>query len=171
MFREKSIQPTILSLIVAMACNRVIGRNNRLPWHLPADLKFFKRTTMGKTLLMGRRTHESIGRPLPGRINIVITRRRNYTAEGCIVAHSFEEALVAAGNVQEVVVLGGAACYARALPHADRVYLTKVQAEVEGDAWFPELESSQWEEVWREDHPSDAKHAYPYRFSQLERIR
>ena len=160
-----------LSLIVAMACNRVIGRNNRLPWHLPADLKFFKRTTMGKTLLMGRGTHESIGRPLPGRINILITRQQNYHSRGCVVAHSLEEALVAAGNVEELIVIGGATLYAETLPQASRIYHTRVRAEVAGDAWFPALEAGQWKEVWREDHPADAKHAYPYRFSQLERIR
>ena len=161
----------ILSLIAAMTPNRVIGRNNELPWHLPEDLRFFKRITMGKPLLMGRKTHESIGRPLPGRTNIVITRGQDYRAEGCIVAHSLEQALVAAGNVEEAMVIGGAALYELALPQADRIYLTRVRAELEGDAWFPPLDLSQWGEVWREDHPADAKHAYSYRFSQWERIR
>jgi dihydrofolate reductase len=124
---------------------------------------------MGKTLLMGRRTHESIGRPLPGRTNIVITRQQNYQSRGCIVAHSLKEAMVAAGNMEELVVIGGAMLYAETLPQASRIYLTRVRAEVEGDAWFPELEAGQWKEVWRADHPADARHAYRCSFSRLER--
>jgi len=159
----------ILSLIVAMAQNRVIGRNNRLPWHLPADLKWFKQITLGKPILMGRKTHESIGRPLPGRTNIVITRRHDYPAEGCIVAHSLAEAVTAAGTAEEIIVIGGASLYAQVLPWAARIYLTLVQAEPAGDTWFPALDPQDWQEVWREDHPADARHAYPYSFLRLER--
>lgn len=160
----------ILSLIVARAQNRVIGRNNRLPWHLPADLKWFKQITLGKPILMGRRTHESIGRPLPGRTNIVITYRHDYLAEGCLVAHSIEEALTVAGTAEEIIVIGGASLYAQVLPRAVRIYLTLVQVEAAGDAWFPVLDPQDWQEVWREDHPADARHACPYSFLRLERV-
>ena len=159
----------ILSLIVARAQNRVIGRNNRLPWHLPADLKWFKQITLGKPILMGRRTHESIGRPLPGRTNIVITHRHGYLAAGCLVAHSIEEALTVAGTAEEIIVIGGASLYAQVLPRAVRIYLTLVQVEAAGDAWFPVLDPQDWQEVWREDHPADARHACPYSFLRLER--
>jgi dihydrofolate reductase len=159
----------MLSLIVAMARNRVIGLGNRLPWYLPADLQFFKRITLGKPILMGRRTFESLGRPLPGRINIVITGQPDYQAEGCIVVHSLADALAAAGSVEEIMVIGGASLYAQTLERADRIYLTLVAAEPEGDVRFPELERGAWQEVWREDHPADARHAYPFSFILLER--
>jgi dihydrofolate reductase len=159
-----------IAIIVAMAGNRVIGRDNRLPWHLPADLRHFKQLTLGKPILMGRRTHESIGRPLPDRTNIVISRDRNYTAPGCIVAHSLDSALQAASGHAELMVIGGTELYRQLLPRAARIYLTLVHAEFEGDAFFPALEADDWREVERSDHPADEKNCCPYSFVRLERI-
>ena len=160
-----------LALIAALAHNRVIGRDNRLPWHLPADLRFFKRTTMGKPLLMGRRTWESIGRPLPGRRMIVLSRDPGYQAPGCTVARSLDEAVEIAGTVPEIMVIGGATLYQQTLPRAERLYLTLVEADVPGDAWFPEWDQRDWRLVWEESRPVDVEHAWPYRFQQWERIR
>jgi dihydrofolate reductase len=158
-----------LTLIAALTRNRVIGRDQRLPWRLPADLRFFKQTTMGKPLLMGRRTWESIGRPLPGRRMMVLTGQPGYSAPGCTVAHSLEEALTLAGAVPELMVIGGATLYAQTLPLAARLYLTVVDAEIPGDAWFPEWEPQEWRLDWEEAHPADADHAWPYRFQRWER--
>ena len=160
-----------LALIAALARNRVIGRDNRLPWHLPADLRFFKQTTMGKPLLMGRRTWESIGRPLPGRRMIVLSRDLDYQAPGCTVARSLDEALDVAGAVPELMVIGGAALYQQTLPGAERLYLTRVEADLPGDAWFPEWNERDWRLVWEEVHPADGDHAWPYRFQRWERVR
>jgi dihydrofolate reductase len=160
-----------LSVIVAMAANRVIGHENRLPWHLPADLQHFKQITMGKPILMGRKTYESIGRPLPGRTNIVITRDKNYVAEGCVVVHSMEEALKAAADSEEVMVIGGAEFYRQALPYAVTLYLTIVEGDFEGDAFFPELDDKQWHEVERTDYQPDEKNPHAYSFVRLERNR
>jgi dihydrofolate reductase len=159
-----------IAIVVAMAENRVIGRNNRLPWHLPADLRHFKQLTLGKPVLMGRRTHESIGRPLPERTNIVVTRDRTYTAPGCVVAHSLENALEAAAGCAEAMVIGGTELYQQLLPRADRIYLTLVHAEFEGDAVFPELPPAEWREVERTDCPPDEKNPWPYSFVRLERV-
>ena len=158
-----------LALIAALARNRVIGFNNRLPWHLPADLRFFKQTTMGKPLLMGRRTWESIGRPLPGRRMIVLSRDPGYQAPGCAVAGSLAAALEIAGAVPEIMVIGGALLYAQTLPLAARLYLTRVDVDVPGDAWFPEWEGRDWRLVAEEMHSADAEHAWPYRFQRWER--
>jgi len=160
----------MLSLIVAMSLNRVIGRANRLPWQLPADLQFFKRMTLGKPVVMGRKTFESIGRPLPDRVNIVITRQRDYRAEGCHVVRSLPEALALVEPAAEIMVIGGASLYVQALPGTERIYLTLVAVELGGDVWFPELDWAQWRQLWREDHPADARHAYPYSFILLERL-
>jgi dihydrofolate reductase len=160
-----------LALIAVLAHNRVIGRDNRLPWHLPADLRFFKRTTMGKPLLMGRRTWESIGRPLPGRRMIVLSRDPGYQAPGCTVARSLDEAVEIAGTVPEIMVIGGATLYQQTLPRAERLYLTLVEADVPGDAWFPEWDQRDWRLVWEESRPADVEHAWPYRFQQWERVR
>ena len=157
-----------LTLIAALAHNRVIGRENRLPWRLPADLRFFKQTTMGKPLLMGRRTWESIGRPLPGRRMIVLTGHPGYSAPGCTVAHSLDEALTLAGPVAEIMVIGGAALYAQTLPLAARLYLTLVEADIPGDVWFPEWNRPDWRLEWEEAHPADVDHAWPYRFQRWE---
>ncbi len=158
-----------LTLIAALARNRVIGRDNRLPWRLSADLRFFKRTTMGKPLLMGRRTWESIGRPLSGRRMIVLSRDPDYQAPGCTVAHSLEEAVELAGAVPELMVIGGASLYEQTLPLAERLYLTLVDADIPGDAWFPGWNPQEWQLVWEETHPADVDHAWPYRFQRLER--
>lgn len=158
-----------LTLIAALTRNRVIGRDQRLPWRLPADLRFFKQTTMGKPLLMGRRTWESIGRPLPGRWMMVLTGHPGYSAPGCTVAHSLDEALTLAGPVPEIMVIGGAILYAQTLPLAARLYLTLIETELPGDAWFPEWEPQEWRLDWEEAHPADADHAWPYRFQRWER--
>jgi len=159
-----------IAIVVAMAENRVIGRDNRLPWHLPADLRHFRQVTVGKPVLMGRKTHESIGRPLPERTNIVVTRDRCYESPGCIVVHSIESALRAAGDHEEVMVIGGTDFYRQMLPKADRIYMTLVHTEFEGDALFPELDEREWREVERVDCAPDENNPLPYSFSLLERI-
>ena len=159
-----------ITLIAALTRNRVIGRDNRLPWRLPADLRFFKQTTMGKPLLMGRRTWESIGRPLPGRRMIVLTGDSDYAAPGCTVVHSLDAALTAGGPVPEIMVIGGASLYVQTLSLARRLYLTRIEADLPGDAWFPEWDPGDWGLKWEEIHPADADHAWPYRFQRWERL-
>jgi len=147
----------IRSLVVAMARNRVIGRDNQLPWRLPADLAYFKRVTMGHPIIMGRRTYESIGRPLPGRLNIVVSRNPQFSAPGCTVVPSLAEAWRAAGDAEEVCVIGGTSIFAEALPAADRIHLTEVEAEVPGDTWFPEFDRGEWTEREVERHAPDER--------------
>lgn len=159
-----------LTLIAALTRNRVIGYENRLPWRLPADLRFFKQTTMGKPLLMGRRTWESIGRPLPGRRMIVLTNDLDYATPGCAVVHSLDEAVIVAGPAPEIMVIGGASLYAQTLPLANRLYLTRIETDLPGDAWFPECDSEDWRLEWEEAHPADGDHAWPYRFQRWERL-
>jgi dihydrofolate reductase len=159
-----------LSLVVAVDRNRLIGRDGGLPWHLPADLKRFKSITMGKPIIMGRRTHESIGRPLPGRRNIVLTQSERYAPPGCEVFHSLQAALDALHDLPEVVVVGGAALYVEALPLCARLYLTEVNADLTGDVYFPEFQPGEWREVSAEAHAADATHAHDYRFRVLDRI-
>ena len=159
-----------LALVVAMARNRVIGRDGTLPWHLPADLKRFRAITMGKPIVMGRRTHESIGRPLPGRRNIVLSRAPGYAAEGCEVFATLAAALAALQDVDEVMVVGGAALYAEALPHAQTLYLTEVDAAPAGDVYFPPFALDEWKEVACESCEADASNAHAYRFRVLERL-
>ena len=149
----------------------VIGRDNGLPWHLPADLQYFKQTTMGKPILMGRKTHESIGRPLPGRTNIVITRDTGYRAAGCVVVNSIDAALAAAGEQDEIMVIGGAEFYRQVLPHTDTIYLTRIHESFDGDTFFPELNGANWHEVERSDHAADAKNPHDYSFIRLDRVR
>ena len=162
-------------MIVAMAENRVIGRDNKLPWYLPNDLKYFKQVTMGKPILMGRKTYESIGKPLPGRTNIVITRNTSWQAEGVKVVHSLDEALTLARSIaeidgqQELMVIGGDQIYQSALPQADRLYLTEVHAEVEGDAYFAEFDRDRWQEVGRERFEAEGPNPYDYSFVVLDR--
>ncbi len=166
-----------LALIVAMSRNHTIGINNQLPWHLPGDLKFFKNTTMSKPIVMGRKTFESIGRPLPGRPNIVITRNSDFEAEGVAVVASLEEAIEQAArltvqaDVEEAMIIGGAEIYRQVLPLVDRMYITEVDAEIEGDAFFPEFDASQWRQTERESHAPCDKNPYPYSFVTYERIR
>ena len=159
----------IISIIVAMADNRVIGINNQLPWHLPGDMKWFRQNTLSKPIIMGRKTYESIGKPLPGRSNIIITREQDYHVEGGIIVHSIEQAMQAAGEAEEVMIIGGSSFYEQMLPQADQLYLTLVHANVEGDAWFPELDLNQWTEMEREDHDADDRNPYPYSFVHLKR--
>jgi len=158
-----------LSIIAAMDRNRLIGNNNQLPWHLPADLQFFKRTTLGKPILMGRKTFDSIGRPLPGRRNVIISRNPNYQAAGCDVVHSIEEALKLVKESEEVMLIGGATLYEQALPRAQRLYLTLIDAEFTGDAWFPDYpQLGNWHEVSREKQQADEKNRMDYTFVILE---
>jgi dihydrofolate reductase len=164
-----SAGPPLISLIVAMAQNGVIGRDNSLPWRLPEDLKRFRAYTLGKPILMGRKTFESLGRPLPGRTNLVLTRARSWSADGVIVVHSVEAALMQAASSDELVVIGGAEIYRLVLPVARRIYLTHVHADVPGDITFPEFDSTQWADVECSSQPADDEHAYPLTFVTLER--
>jgi dihydrofolate reductase len=158
-----------ISIIVAADDHGGIGSRGRLPWHLPHDLKRFKALTMGKPIVMGRKTWASIGRPLPGRRNIVISRQTDFDAPGAEVVGSLDAALAKAGDAPEVCVIGGAEIYRLALPLARRVHLTRVHATVDADAHFPDLDPARWEEVAREDHPADERHAYAYSFVELRR--
>lgn len=152
-----------------MARNRVIGRNNQLPWHLPAELAHFKRVTMGHPVVMGRRTYESIGKPLPGRLNIVVTRNRDFRAPGCTVVASLDAAWKAASDAREVCVIGGNSLFGATLPVADRIHLTEVDADVPGDTYFPEFDRGEWVEREIARHGADERHAYPFRMLLLER--
>lgn len=152
-----------------MARNRVIGVNNAIPWRLPDEQQLFKRLTMGHHIVMGRRTYESIGRLLPGRTTVVVTRQSDYAVPGAIVAHSLDDAINAAARDEEVFVIGGAELFKEALPRADRLHLTIVDAEPEGDTFMPEIDLANWEEVSREEHPADARHAHPYSYALYER--
>jgi len=159
----------LVSLIVAMAQNGVIGRDNALPWRLPEDLKRFKAFTLGKSILMGRKTYESIGRPLPGRANLVLTRDRKWIAAGVTVVYSVEQALTQTGPGKELVAIGGAEIYRLVLPFARRIYLTHVHADVPGDTFFPDFDSTQWADVECRAYPADQEHAFPLTFVTLER--
>ena len=160
----------VLSLIAAMADDRAIGIDNRLPWRLPADMQWFRRHTLGKPIVMGRKTFESFGgKPLPQRTNIVITTDKAYRAEGAVVVNSIDEALAAAGEAEEVMIIGGESFYRQMLPRADRFYLTLVHGKFEADAWFPEFDWNEWREVTREEHPVDEKNAWACSFIVLER--
>jgi dihydrofolate reductase len=153
-----------LALIVAKDQQGLIGKDNDLPWQLSADLHYFKKVTMGKPIIMGRNTHESIGRALPGRKNIIITKDQQYTAEGCFIVHSIKDALTECEDAEEAMVMGGASLYTQLLPQADKLYLTLVHANLEGDTWFPQWHPEQWQQISREDHPADDKNEYPYSF-------
>lgn len=161
----------LISLLVAVARNGVIGRDNKLPWHLPADLKRFKQLSVGKPVIMGRKTYDSIivqlGKALPDRKNIVVTRNADFKAPGCEVATSIDEAIRLAGDAQEVVVIGGGQIFEETLPIADRVYMTWVKADVPGDAYFPEVDWSKWRVSFREDHPEGKE--LPFEYVNYER--
>lgn len=152
----------MLSLIVAVAENGVIGARGALPWRLPDELAHFKRTTLGKPVLMGRHTWVSIGRPLPGRANVVLSRDPDFSARGAMVARDLDEALGMHAAAPEQIVIGGAALYAEALPRADRIYLTRVHARPAGDVFFPALASGEWGESLVAEHPADARHAHAF---------
>ncbi len=158
----------MISIIAAMAKNRVIGKDNKMPWHLPGDLKHFKTITMGKPMIMGRKTFESIGKALPGRRNMVITRQ-DLQFEHCEVYSSLELALEAVADEPEVMIVGGANVYEQVLPLTDRMYLTFVDLEVEGDTVFPAWDERQWREVASESHKADEKNPHDYRFVTLEK--
>ncbi len=159
-----------VSIIVAMGEGRVIGNaDNKMPWHLPADLKHFRKLTMGKPIVMGRKTHESIGRPLPGRHNIIITRDQNYVAAGCTVVNSLEDSLAAAGDAEELMITGGANIYAQFLPLTHCLYLTFVEGEFSGDVLFPPWQNGGWLEVSRQPHQADDKNPYNWTFAEYQR--
>jgi len=162
----------IVSLIVAVGRRNEIGKGGLMPWHLPADLKHFKATTLGKPVLMGRKTLAAIGRPLPERRNLVLTRDPAFSATGCERVGSLDEAVVRAAPAAELMVIGGGEVYRLAWPRADRIYLTRIQAEVEGaDTFFPPVSDTEWRQVSRDDRSSDAKNPYDYSFQVYERLR
>lgn len=161
----------MLSQIVAIGRNRVIGAGNALPWRLPDDLAHFRRLTLGKPVLMGRKTWESLGRPLPGRDNLVITRNPGYHAAGARVFASLDTALAACSDAPEIMLIGGAELYAQTLPICDRLYLTEIDAAPDGDAFFPALDPADWRETAAEPHPADARHAHAFTWRTLERVR
>ena len=157
-----------ISLVAAMGRNRVIGNKGKLPWHMPADLKYFRDKTKGKPVIMGRKTFDSMGKLLPNRTNIILTRDRHYKADGCIVADSADEALKSAGNAGEIMVIGGQKIFEQFMPIADRIYLTIIHADFEGDAYFPKY-GKEWKEASRERHNADEKNPYNYDFIVLEK--
>jgi dihydrofolate reductase len=165
-----------LAIVVAVADNGVIGRNNQLPWRLPNDLQYFKRVTLGKVVIMGRKTFESIGKPLPNRTNVVISRQPHFIADGTIVVQSLSQGMEFARNNAlasadgEVMVIGGAQIYTESLPLTQRLYLTQVHGEIAGDAFFPVINWREWKEVRRERHSADEKNPYDYSFVVLDRV-
>jgi len=159
-----------LSIIVAAAKNRIIGIDNALPWRLPADIAYFKALTMGHHIVMGRKTYESLGRPLPGRTSVIVTRDPGYAVPGCVVVHSLAEAIDACAGDDEAFFIGGENLYRQVLEVADRLYLTEVQAEVAGDAWFPEFDRKAWREISRKSCQADEKNPYSYDFVVYDRV-
>ena len=159
----------IISLIAAMGKDRVIGIANRLPWRLPADMKHFRALTLGKPVLMGRKTFDSIGKPLPGRTNIVVSQDPDFQPEGVTVARSVAEALAAGREADEIMVIGGASFYAQLLPQAQRLYITEIHHAFAGDAFFPAWDPREWREIERDDHAADGDNIYPYSFITLAR--
>jgi dihydrofolate reductase len=160
----------VIAIIVAVAENGVIGADNGLPWRLPDDLKRFKALSLGKPVVMGHRTFDSIGRPLPGRTNIVVSRQPGLAIDGVIVAGSLDAALAAAGAAPEIAVIGGAEIFRQALARTDTIHLTRVHARVDGDVFFPELDPAKWREVAVEHHAADERHLYAFSFITLQRI-
>lgn len=167
-------EPTRIAFIVAMDENRLIGRDGRLPWRLPDDMEWFRRHTIGKPCIMGRKTYESLPerfRPLPNRLNIVVTRRRDYAAPGTTVVHSVDEALEAAGDAAEVMIIGGGQLFTELLAQADRLYLTLIEAAESGDVYFPTMEPGEWIESYCQEHPTDDRHAYAFSWQIADRYR
>lgn len=161
---------TTLSMIVAHADNRIIGKDNDMPWHLPADLAYFKKTTLGKPVIMGRKTYDSIGRPLPGRQNIVISRDESLNIEGVEVVQSVEQALAVASGVDEIMVIGGGAIYAHCMPKADKLYITHIGAKIDGDTQFPDYDlENEWQMLASETRQADEKNAYVLHFNVYQR--
>jgi dihydrofolate reductase len=162
---------TLVSLVAAMAENRIIGRSGGLPWHLPDDLQHFKRLTVDHTVIMGRKTYDEMKRPLANRRNVVITRNREFHPRGVTVVPSLDEALALGATEREVFVIGGGEIFREALPRAGRIYLTVVHAQIDGDTWFPEFESDGWVLEEEVDHPADDRHAWPFTFRTYRRLR
>jgi dihydrofolate reductase len=160
-----------IAFVVARDRHGVIGKDGRLPWRLPDDMRHVRDLTVGKPLIMGRRTFDSIGRPLPNRVSIVLTRDPDFRCDGCLIARTIDEALALAGDAPEVIVFGGAGVFRDFLPRADRIYLTEVDTEAAGDTFFPQLDPKEWREVERQTHPADARHPFAFAFVLLERIR
>jgi len=160
----------MISIIVAVAQNNVIGKNNDLLWHIPRDMKHFKETTTGHHIISGRKTFESFGKPLPKRTNIIITRNKNYLQDGCIVVNSLENAINYAKNDTEIFIIGGGEIYKQALNYADRIYLTKVHHSFDGDTFFPEINPKEWKEIKKSDFDADEKNKYPISIITLEKI-
>src|SRR5690606_308269 len=161
----------MISLLVAMDKNRLIGKDNDLPWRLPADLAYFKRVTMGHPIIMGRKTYDSIGRPLPGRENIIVTRDTSYKMEGCKVIHSIDEILkLNEEHDQELFVIGGAEIFKEILPYSDRLYITEIDEEFEGDTYFPAFDKSEWKVISEEKGVKDEKNPYDYTFMVYEKM-
>ena len=161
----------MIAIVVAADENNVIGKDNQLIWHLPADLKHFKQITMGHPIIMGRKTYESIGKPLPGRTTIIITRQDGYEAEGCIVVNAIQEAIEKAKQLDEqAYLIGGAEIYKQALELTDTIYLTRIHHRFEGDTFFPEIKEDEWKSVSEEQHEPDEKNKYSYSFIKLERL-
>lgn len=158
----------MISLLVAMDQNRTIGKDNDLPWYLPADLKYFKKVTMGHPIVMGRKTYESIGKPLPGRENIIITRDHAYVVAGAKVVHTIQDAIDLAGN-EEVFVIGGAEIFKQILADSDRLYITEIEHEFDGDTYFPEINKNEWMVVSKEKGIKDEKNPYDYNFVVYEK--
>jgi len=158
-----------ITLVAAVGENGVIGKEGGLPWRLPDDLRHFRRVTLGKPVILGRKTFETLPGPLEGRINIVLTRREDFAAEGCLVARTIDEALALAGDAEEIIVAGGSDVYRAFLPRARRFHLTRVHARAAGDTYFPEIDESEWVEVSREEHPRDDRHAHAFTFLLLEK--
>ena len=158
-----------LSIVVAMDENRLIGKDNKLPWHLPADLAYFKKITTGKSIVMGRKTYDSIGRPLPNRRNIVISRNSKTLITGCEVLTSIDEVLSTTKDEDEVMIIGGASLCEQLLPQVSRLYITKIEGKFDGDVYFPEYDESDWRQVSCESHLPDASNQHPYHFLVLER--
>ena len=159
----------VISIIAAIGNNWVVGINNKLPWDLPADMEHFRQKTRGKPVIMGQKTFESIGKPLPDRTNIVLTLDKNFHPQGCIVAHSIAQALGAAKDFEEVMICGGVSIYKQFLPLADRMYLTRIEGDFEGDAFFPAFNWEDWKEVERVEHEADDDNPYKYSFITLEK--
>ena len=160
-----------ISFVVAYDRNRAIGKDNKIPWRLPDDMKHVYQLTVGKPLIMGRRTWQSIGRPLPKRTSIVLTRDRAFTCDGCLIARTPDEAMKLAGDVPEIIIFGGSRVFEDFLPRADRIYLTEVDADVGGDTFFPPLDPSDWEVTEAVEHPADERHPYDFSFLTLDRKR
>jgi dihydrofolate reductase len=159
-----------ISLIAAMAHDRIIGADNAMPWQLPADMHRFRQVTLGKPVIMGRQTYVSIGQALPQRENYVLSRDQGFSAAGCHVCHTLDDALFATGEAPEVMVIGGAQIYAEALIHANYLYLTYIDAALVGDVRFPQWRTSEWREVWRESRDADGRNAYAMTFVNLARL-